>query len=47
MLAVHYFSAPKGHSLFVFALDNADPTEAGPCKWGVTDIGGVLTPIPK
>jgi len=42
-----YFSAPKGNSLFVFALDNAPPAKAAGGKWGVTDIDGALTPLPK
>lgn len=42
-----YFSAPKGNSLFVFALDNAAPGKAGSGQWGVSDIEGALTPVPK
>lgn len=42
-----YFSAPKGNSLFVFALDNTAPGKAGSGQWGVSDIEGALTPVPK
>ncbi len=42
-----YFSAPKGNSLFVFALDNPAPGKADAGQWGVTDIEGALTPVPK
>ncbi len=42
-----YYSAPKGNSLIVFALDNAGADKAGAGEWGVTNIDGALTPVPK
>jgi outer membrane protein assembly factor BamB len=42
-----YYSAPKGNSLFVFALDNVTADKAGAGEWGVTNIDGALTPVPK
>ena len=42
-----YFSGPKGNTLFVFALDNMPAAKAGAGKFGVPEIEGALTAVPK
>jgi alcohol dehydrogenase (cytochrome c) len=41
-----YFKGPKGGTLWVFALTNHPPEQAGAGTWKVEDIEGALTPVP-
>jgi len=42
-----YFSAPKGGTLWVFALDSLTADQAGAGGWSVDEIEGALTPVPS
>lgn len=42
-----YFTQPKSAMLWVFALDNLSPDAAAAGDWGVDEIEGALTPVPR